>query len=360
MKILLFALLAYYIYTLYDNGKQLKGSNNSYIENEITKPKQIGKENAAMVMLVRNRELPGALDSIRSLEDRFNRDYHYPWIFFNDEPFTDDFIEKTSSMTDSKTYYEIIPHSHWNPPSFINQTLYDIAVESFSSVIYGWSKSYRNMCHYNSGYFYKQKILQSYDYYFRVEPDVQFLCDFGYDPFEYLRKHHLIYGFTIAIYEYENTIPTLWKTVKEFMSAYPNLLHPNNALDFLLDSEKNYNGCHFWSNFEIADLNFFRSEAYNTYFDFLDKTGGFYYERWGDAPVHSIGLSLLADKSRIHHFDDLGYYHPPLFSCPGEEIQLEKKCICKVGESTESVDLMNFSCLPRWWKDGGGKKFIKG
>ena len=32
-----------------------------------------------------------------------------------------------------------------------------------------------------------------------------------------------------------------------------------------------------WSNFEIADLEFWRSEAYTKYFEYLDSTGGFYY-----------------------------------------------------------------------------------
>ena len=31
----------------------------------------------------------------------------------------------------------------------------------------------------------------------------------------------------------------------------------------------------FWSNFEIANLNFWRGEAYRKYFDYLDQTGGF-------------------------------------------------------------------------------------
>ena len=31
---------------------------------------------------------------MRSLEDRFNRDYKYPWVFLNDEPFTEEFMEK--------------------------------------------------------------------------------------------------------------------------------------------------------------------------------------------------------------------------------------------------------------------------
>lgn len=72
-----------------------------------------------------------------------------------------------------------------------------------------------------------------------------------------------------------------------------------------------YNNCHFWSNFEIADLNFWRGEAYSKYFSFLDKKGGFYYERWGDAPVHSIAAALFLSKDQIHFFSDVGYKHDP-------------------------------------------------
>ena len=33
-----------------------------------------------------------------------------------------------------------------------------------------------------------------------------------------------------------------------------------------------------WSNFEIADLDFWRGEAYSAFFEYLDSHGGFYYE----------------------------------------------------------------------------------
>jgi hypothetical protein len=33
-----------------------------------------------------------------------------------------------------------------------------------------------------------------------------------------------------------------------------------------------------YNNFEIADLDFWREEAYMAYFDHLDRHGGFYYE----------------------------------------------------------------------------------
>ncbi|KAG6890685.1 hypothetical protein C0995_005057 [Termitomyces sp. Mi166 len=65
----------------------------------------------------------------------------------------------------------------------------------------------------------------------------------------------------------------------EFMTENADLIPAGNALSFLSDDGgQTYNRCHFWSNFEIADLDLWRSEAYNKYFDFLDEKGGFYYE----------------------------------------------------------------------------------
>lgn len=139
-------------------------------------------------------------------------------------------------------------------------------------------------------------------------------------------------------------------TYIEFIHANPELVEPENAMAFLSDDGgETYNRCHckyipftfpsnfslhfrvsVWSNFEIGDLDFWRGEAYRKFFDFLDEQGGFYYEvgtfinlylldainldgalkifpqRWGDAPVHSIGAALFAKKEEIHFFNDIG------------------------------------------------------
>lgn len=369
--------------TLYNpvkHGHQ-KLSSNSYFDNPFPYKdrSQIGIENATLVMLVRNSELEGALQSMRSLEDRFNKDYRYPWVFLNEVPFDEDFKERTTLMASSKTYYELIPESDWEPPSYISESKIEENIQESikNGIIYGFSRAYRNMCHFNSGFFYKQKRLLNYDWYFRVEPDVEYMCDFQYDPFTFLRQNEKQYGFVIAIHEYENTIPTLWQTVENFMKEYPQHLHKNNSIKFITSKENSlnqgqnavntktdYNGCHFWSNFEIGNLNFFRGDAYEAYFNYLDKAGGFYYERWGDAPVHSIGLSLLMDKAEIHHFEDIGYYHVPYMACPtSSDVISSKRCICKTKGLdnevlTKPVDVDPFSCLPRWWRYGSGKNFL--
>jgi hypothetical protein len=40
-------------------------------------------------------------------------------------------------------------------------------------------------------------------------------------------------------------------------------------------------------------------QAYEEYFRYLDQTGGFFYERWGDAPVHSLGAVMLLNSSQV-------------------------------------------------------------
>ncbi|KAK9464526.1 nucleotide-diphospho-sugar transferase [Lipomyces arxii] len=327
-------------------------------------PGQIGKEKASLVMLVRNRELTDALRSMRMIEDRFNRKYRYPWTFLNDEPFTEEFINFTTGMASGKTQYGLIGIEQWSMPEHIDLQKVQANMETMvaKNVIYAGSMSYRHMCRYNSGFFYRHELLANYDYYWRVEPAVEYYCDINYDPFELMRTNDKLYGFVMAMYEYDVTIKTLWDETKSFIKSHPQYLAPDNALDFFVDGGRasrrgdteikgTYNLCHFWSNFEIANLNLWRSQAYSEYFAHLDKAGGFYYERWGDAPIHSLAAGLFLPKSKIHHFGDIGYRHAPYSRCPQDiDSHMTGRCLCN---RAEHFDDDGYSCLPRWWKVAG-------
>jgi mannosyltransferase len=333
---------------------------------------QLGTENATIVMLVRNSELDGALSAMRSLEDRFNKKYRYPWTFLNDVPFTDEFKEATSLMASGEVAYGLIPSEEWDRPDSIDEERFRQCMAEMveKEVIYGFSESYRNMCRFNSGFFFRQELVNKYEWYMRVEPDVEYYCDFSYDPFKVMRLNGKKYGFIIAIHEYEETIPTLYDTTMDFFEENPQYLHPNNSISFITDKESfsitavrmdvanDYNLCHFWSNFEIGNLDFYRSEGYLKYFEHLNNEGGFYYERWGDAPVHTLAATLMLDKDEIHYFEDIGYFHAPFANCPSSiGIRRLKRCVCD--PTHESViDILPHSCVPRWWR-AGGKTFLK-
>jgi mannosyltransferase len=180
------------------------------------------------------------------------------------------------------------------------------------------------------------------------------------DPFRAMVDNNKTYGFTIAVKELKETVPNIFR----YASAYKRLnnitsqglwemftepvereeepveedgqgtsplpeevLDPNkNKLKDIdpddMEGEK-YNMCHFWSNFEIARLDFFRSKEYEDFFQMMDRSGGFWMERWGDAPIHSLAAGILLAPKDIHYFRDFGYRHTTIQHCPANAPALQ-------------------------------------
>ncbi|KAJ2963263.1 hypothetical protein NQZ79_g1699 [Umbelopsis isabellina] len=317
-------------------------SSKSY-NNSFALPDHISPDDpvrACFVVLVRNSELNGLLSSMRQLEDTFNRKFNYPYVFLNDDDFSPEFKDLTSAATSAKVEYGKVDAQMWGYPSFINQTL---AAETRTQMAatglpYGGSESYRHMCRFQSGFFFRHPLLDQYDYYWRVEPDVDFTCQIDYDVFKYMRNNGKKYGFTIAFREFMGTVPTLWDTIRNFKKDHPEVADKlpakgDSLIDFVTDDNgQTYNGCHFWTNFEIASLDLWRSNDYLKFFGYLDRSGGFFYERWGDAPVHSIAAALMLRKEEFHFFNDIGYRHTAYQHCPVEP-EHRSRCACNPDEN---------------------------
>jgi alpha 1,2-mannosyltransferase len=157
---------------------------------------------------------------------------------------------------------------------------------------------------------------------------VHFLCDIDYDIFRFMRDNNMKYGFNMNILDDARSFPSLYSTTRRFIATHPHLTHPEADLRWLLDPHNNngYNNCQFFSNFEIGSLNFWRSPQAETFFNYLDKAGGFYYERFGDAPVHTLSVAMFVPRSEVWFFRDIGYQHDINHQCPAG---LERKCACE-------------------------------
>ncbi|KAK2626770.1 hypothetical protein QTJ16_003945 [Diplocarpon rosae] len=157
---------------------------------------------------------------------------------------------------------------------------------------------------------------------------VHYFCDIDYDVFRFMRDNKLKYGFNINILDDARSFPSLWARTRAFAAAHANLIHPDADLGWLLDPKNGgeYNNCQFFSNFEIGSLNFWRGEANEAYFNWLDRAGGFYYERFGDAPVHTLSVAMFVPKSEVWFFRDVGYQHDINHHCPPHR---EGKCSCE-------------------------------
>lgn len=204
--------------------------------------------NATFVTLARNSDLWEIAKSIRHVEDRFNRKFNYDWVFLNDDEFNDEFKKVTTALVSGTTKYGKIPKEHWSFPDFIDQDRAAKVREEMKEkkIIYGDSISYRHMCRYESGFFFRHELMLDYEWYWRVEPSIELYCDINYDTFKYMAEHKKKYSFTLSLYEYVETIPTLWDAVKNFTRAHPEHIAKDNNMKFLSDDDGNtYNHCHF-------------------------------------------------------------------------------------------------------------------
>ncbi|KAI8071392.1 nucleotide-diphospho-sugar transferase [Gongronella butleri] len=315
---------------------------------------------ACFVILARNQDAIKMKLAVRSLEDRFNHKFHYPYVFLNDEPFSEEFIKMAKDVISSKAEFGLIPlegtpeaqnMTWWGYPPHIDL---DKAREGREFMMklpqppaYAINEVYRHMCRFQSGFFFRHELLKKYDYYWRVEPHVEFTCDIDYDLFQFMSDNKIKYGFNIGLYENLYSVPSLWKETKKFLEKHPEMAKwDNDSMTKLVTNEdmESYSGCHFWSNFEIAALDVFRNDRYIEYFNHLDASGGFHYERWGDAPVHSIYTALTLKKHEIHFFADVGYVHRPIQHCPMMP-WYDPKCIC---DPDKSIDWSGGSCLLRY------------
>ncbi|KAI7661708.1 glycosyltransferase family 15 protein, partial [Hortaea werneckii] len=193
--------------------------------------------NATLLSLVRNKELQQLVMSMKDLERTWNHKFNYPWTFINDEPFTEEFKTVTRRHTKAQINYLEIPKEHWEVPSWINLDLMHASADILEEqqVQYAHLESYHQMCRWNSGMFYKHPGLQEYQYYWRVEPNVHFFCDVDYDVFRFMKDHNQTYGFTVNLYDSPESISSLWPETVKFLASNSHLLHPNNAMGWLID-----------------------------------------------------------------------------------------------------------------------------
>jgi alpha 1,2-mannosyltransferase len=230
--------LAQSVLSVQDNGQDISHIRSSRV-------------NAAFVVLSRNSDVWDLAKSIRSVEDRFNHRYGYDWVFLNDVPFDETFKNVTSSIISGEKYYGLVPKEHWSYPDWIDQDrAARVREEAAGQYLYGDSESYRHMCRFFSGFFFRHELLKKYDYYWRVEPEIELLCDINLDPFQFMKDNNKKYSFVISLVELEETIPTLWKTVKSFFTSNPGYLALDNSRSILSDDEgETYNLCHFVSSY---------------------------------------------------------------------------------------------------------------
>jgi mannosyltransferase len=295
-----------------------------FAQNSISYPTSFAKSrrpNGVIFMLLAPNRLVQATKALMNVEDRFNRRLKYPYVLFTAEnevaALTDEIKAKVHYITEGRVTFATTTPESWGVPNNLDQARVNASLQNI-----GFTLGYRSMCRYYSGFFWRHPALAPYDWLWRLDTDIEFHCDVPYDPIQRLIESKALYGFIQVNDDADWVQPSLASNVSHFMFENRDLIpHDANhgfvwndaasverALTGTAGNEDWTRKC-MYNNFEISHKSIWEGKLYSKFFEYLDKAGGFFYERWGDSPIHSFGLAMSLRKDQAVQFHDLGYQH---------------------------------------------------
>ena len=249
----------------------------------------VDKPRAAFYLLTQPRRLHYIQMVLASIDTYFNKRFHYPIIVFHEADLIP-VIPKIRNLTTSDLYFQEIAFS---VPDFLKQP---IATDIPCSSPIG----YRHMCRFHAKGVFQHPIMRGLEYYWRLDDDSLLLNHVQYDVFRFMRDRQILYGYSWQHWDSKACTTGLWQATR----TYINRTH---IKPYFFDEWKDPQL--YYNNFEISKMSLWLSSDYARFIEYVDRLGGMFYHRWGDAPIKSIAVSLFVPKIQVYQFKDVGYKH---------------------------------------------------
>ncbi|CDS05165.1 hypothetical protein LRAMOSA07694 [Lichtheimia ramosa] len=309
---------------------------DAVIDNDIWKDLPV---KGAFYMVIESGDLQRIRSTIRSVEDRFNHQFRYPWILLSNQYLTASFRKYITKLTKSPIFFGKIDAEVWDYPTWVSGSRAEEYIKFFSSsnVKHATSFLFRQRSRYHAGFFFHHPLLQDVEYAWRVEPGSHYSCIMDIDPFEEMAQKN-----KTLEREEPLAVRSLYPLTLQFMRENLQLMTSikESIFPWLVDNQdpmyakvNGFNYCQIESNFMIIKLSYLRSPEYQNYFSFLDSTGGFYYERWNDASVQTLAAAMFLPQNQLHFFNHIGYTFERQTHCPWRNNDLGT-CGCDITSAT--------------------------
>lgn len=260
----------------------------------------------------------------RNVYEHFNKQYNYPFVVLSESSeiatklraaIND--LGQNASLLGQVFAYDI--SRFWNVPDFIlarhsnsMQTFVEDAYRSIerSGCGYPASLNYWLMCRFQAKGITEIPFVQNFEYIWRLDRDSALCGELPYDIFSFMKENDYWQGY-VAVDTYDQCAQKLTEHVKSFVTEH-NII-PAQGFASIADARTNY----IYNNFEIFKVDFYLSQEYQLFMNYTEHSGGFFYYRWGDAPVRTQASRLFMHPLRMKHFKprEVYYQHQYIKRC---------------------------------------------
>lgn len=293
----------------------------------------------ALLMVVGTlEETHQVLETISSYESRFNHKYNYDWIIITLNNILNANKPVITQLVPNVKFIDLkslsLQRALKNPGVRNEGTDMDTFPRRFKT---------RNLSKYKhltrflvTDLFQMKQLWTEYQYYWRVPVGSELACDVDYDVFEVMKKQNLDYGWLLIHQDYQGPQPEMMKQIREFFISSGL----GDAAE--MPEEWTFEGCGFYPEFEIVNTEFFRSETYSKFSNFIINNDLVYYRGWREPMLKTMATSLLINPKKIKYFD-LAVVDPlyGLLNCPlNPKVYTDRKCSCDPYLRQAKVDMV--------------------
>jgi len=281
--------------------------------------------NAAILILTQNtiERKVYLKTTLYFLFKHFNNKYRYPILILHEGDYTErDQIEIITGIRgDCKNLikFKEIDKTDFEIPQHIDKDKLDKCVNT-QIVPYWRNKKYRSMCYFWIKHFIK--YCEKYDYIMRLDDDSIIEEPITTDLFKLLNDNNNIYMSNIIHIDcgicnfemkelFQKNLPNIDNEKLDKLFVKTDITNKQTIYNKLKELYKIVNDKEYekdiitinmpimyYNNFFITNVNFWKRDDVLKIIDNIDKSGNIFYYRYGDAPIHTLIVSLLeTDKT---------------------------------------------------------------
>ena len=273
--------------------------------------------------------------SLDLLYQNYNEQFRHDIIIFHEGDFDDESQEEVRHGREEIRFYEV----KFALPDFLNA---DEVPEKWDGI---FGLGYRHMIRFFSLTIFTLIKELGYDWFMRMDDDSFLHSRINYNLFDFMSKNGYEYGYRVVCKEPERTAHGFSEMVLAylkaerlkapgFLSQFDNSARLNtesfgfkgwvkqklvtqiDRLSTRLNHDLNnwpapseWNRQAVYTNFFITRVDFWLQPKVQSFLNHVDRLGGGYKYRWGDAIVHTAAIQMFLESEQIHQFDDWTYEH---------------------------------------------------
>lgn len=292
----------------------------------VENPRWMRTINGVIYFLTHKKRVPSMIQVLKSLYSTLWKYYpNYPVVIFHDNLDSESESLLQSAVPKMPLEFQLIKFEL--PPGYVlNQSTTHLNLRSQKERVVVVPRrtrctpmtstiGYRHMIHFHATIVHKHLMKRKFpngkplEYIFRLDDDSYLTHPVGYDIFRMMDINNKKYGFVNTMIDDPVCIEGMWDHARAFLKSFnqsnPGIVRKENFLEQL------ENGQIFYNNFELSHVDVWTHPLWRAYIGDIERSGKIFLERWGDAPIHTLAVSMIFGLNEIHRFSDIGYRHDP-------------------------------------------------